>query len=61
MPGKRALSGGGRAYVGFWFHCSPNPNFHTLKCEADDENRSLTLSFTLHSETVSEDNVVGVA
>ena len=26
MPGKRALSGGGRAYVGFWFHCSPNPS-----------------------------------
>lgn len=25
MPGKRALSGGGRAYVGFWFHCSPHP------------------------------------
>ncbi len=25
MPGKKAPSAGGRAYVGFWFHCSPNP------------------------------------
>ena len=25
MPRKKALSGGGKAYVGFWFHCSPNP------------------------------------
>ncbi len=25
MPGKRALNGASRAYVGFWFHCSPNP------------------------------------
>ena len=31
MLGKRALSGGGRAYVGFWFHCSPNPGFHIPK------------------------------
>lgn len=43
------------------FITQKSENFHTLKCEADDENRSLTLSFTLHSETVSEDNVVGVA
>ena len=27
MPGKRALNGASRAYVGFWFHCSPNPKF----------------------------------
>ena len=27
MPGKKAPSAGGRAYVGFWFHCSPNPKF----------------------------------
>ncbi|WP_421527593.1 hypothetical protein [Pseudomonas brenneri] len=26
MPGKRALNGASRAYVGFWFHCSPNPS-----------------------------------
>ena len=29
MPGKRALSGGGKAYVGFWFHCSPNPFYNS--------------------------------
>ena len=32
MPGKRALNGASRAYVGFWFHCSPNPK--TVRNEA---------------------------
>ena len=40
MPGKRALSGGGRAYVGFWFHCSPNPLVSTALLSG----RSFTLS-----------------
>lgn len=26
MPGKKAQNGGGKAYVGFRFHCSPNPS-----------------------------------
>lgn len=25
LPWRRVLSGDGSAYVGFWFHCSPNP------------------------------------
>ncbi|PRW72327.1 hypothetical protein C7A11_29730 [Pseudomonas simiae] len=29
-PGKKARNGAGRAYVGFWFHCSPNPGLHGL-------------------------------
>ncbi|TGB27728.1 hypothetical protein ECC04_015450 [Pseudomonas aeruginosa] len=24
-PGKKTPKSVGRAYVGFWFHCSPNP------------------------------------
>lgn len=32
---------------------------HTLKCEANDETRSLKLSFILHSETVGEDSAGG--
>ena len=27
MPGKKTPKSVGRAYVGFWFHCSPNPIF----------------------------------
>ncbi|HAV07051.1 hypothetical protein HBN77_22135 [Pseudomonas sp. WS 5018] len=26
-PGKKTPKSVGRAYVGFWFHCSPNPTF----------------------------------
>ncbi|RTR41462.1 hypothetical protein DY932_23490 [Pseudomonas paraeruginosa] len=51
MPGKRALSGGGRAYVGFWFHCSPNPlkrlrslRGHQLAAQLSDEDRSPSVS-----------------
>ncbi|RWT31237.1 hypothetical protein DN612_13075 [Aeromonas caviae] len=25
-PGKKTPKSVGRAYVGFWFHCSPNPD-----------------------------------
>ncbi|EPG7476354.1 recombinase family protein, partial [Pseudomonas aeruginosa] len=37
MPGKRALSGGGKAYVGFWFHCSPNPIRAYLRASTEDQ------------------------
>ena len=36
MPGKRALNGASRAYVGFWFHCSPNPKI----VDAEDPDRA---------------------
>ncbi|MEH6542109.1 AAA family ATPase, partial [Halopseudomonas sp.] len=29
-PGKKTPKSVGRAYVGFWFHCSPNPNTSLL-------------------------------
>ncbi|HGP4210925.1 TPA: Tn3 family transposase, partial [Pseudomonas aeruginosa] len=30
-PGKKTPKSVGRAYVGFWFHCSPNPDYPTLR------------------------------
>ncbi|OPE00265.1 hypothetical protein APA08_32665 [Pseudomonas aeruginosa] len=30
-PGKKTPKSVGRAYVGFWFHCSPNPNIPTVE------------------------------
>ena len=31
-PGKKTPKSVGRAYVGFWFHCSPNPNSLNHDC-----------------------------
>jgi hypothetical protein len=34
---------------------------HTVRCEANDERREVKLSFTLHSETATEDSSKGAA
>ncbi|MEE4138714.1 hypothetical protein [Pseudomonas viridiflava] len=41
------------------FITQKSEGIHTLKCASDDGDRSLKLSFTLHSETASEDNAGG--
>ena len=43
MPGKKAPSAGGRAYVGFWFHCSPNPMFKLQTANIELERFELPL------------------
>ncbi len=33
-PGKKTPKSVGRAYVGFWFHCSPNPDYNPIHLSA---------------------------
>uniref|UniRef100_UPI003F756936 hypothetical protein n=1 Tax=Pseudomonas aeruginosa TaxID=287 RepID=UPI003F756936 len=36
-PGKKTPKSVGRAYVGFWFHCSPNPGIDEIINRGDRE------------------------